>query len=183
MAIPAGDSIVLQWTSTDNSVALFILERGIDKAHLFPIISIRPQAPSASAMEYTWIDPRPANGPNYYHLKVIDHTGRSRYSAIRPVFSNVRSTELEVRTYSDGSALDVLFPDGAEVRSVILCQHSGQLVMELPVSPGAAMLRIGSSALLEGLYSIVACMADGTELSVPLNANGPMNKAYTSALE
>jgi hypothetical protein len=79
-----GAAALLQWqTSQEQNSRLFAIEKSTDGAGYAVIGSVDAAGSSSAARNYSFTDPTPQSGMNYYRLKQLDADGHFTYSPVR----------------------------------------------------------------------------------------------------
>lgn len=100
---PVPSGIQLDWqTATESNSAFFAVERMDETGAFQQIGQVAAAGNSASTTAYTFLDPQPLPGFNYYRLKMIDADGSSELSEVISVANRY------------GSFVGSLFPNPAE---------------------------------------------------------------------
>lgn len=82
------EQIELRWTTaSEENNNFFTIERSVNGNAFAPIAQIPGAGNSSQPLHYSFIDPHPANGINYYRLKQTDYNGQFSYSKIITVNS------------------------------------------------------------------------------------------------
>lgn len=82
----ANGSVQLDWTTTQEiNNSHFVIERSQDASHFSEIGSVPAAQPGALTQEYTFSDPKPLSGFNYYRLLQVDLDGRKEYHLMRRI--------------------------------------------------------------------------------------------------
>lgn len=77
------DQITLEWsTTTETNNSHFDVERSINGGNFERIGTVAGAGNTISEMNYSFVDPRPAAGLNYYRLKQVDFDGAFEYSSV-----------------------------------------------------------------------------------------------------
>ncbi len=85
----------LYWvTANEVNAANFVIERSTDGLYFTPIGTVKASGTSSNVQNYKLVDALPANGSNYYRLKMYDNNGAYTYSKtiIIRINSNVQLT-------------------------------------------------------------------------------------------
>lgn len=74
---------LVSWTTfTEENSKWFMLERSVDGTHYINIAAISAAGYSSIQKNYAIKDSKPANGNNYYRIKMIETNGRYEYSSV-----------------------------------------------------------------------------------------------------
>lgn len=93
--VPEGDQVRLTWaTATEKNSSHFIVERSTNNLDFVPIGHVNAAGNSTALIDYTFMDPHPMNGVNYYRLQLVDLNG-----------STERSNKIAVMFTGDGQRI------------------------------------------------------------------------------
>ena len=154
-AVKQGNTALLKWTTTpDNHTKLFEVQKSLDGRLFLPIGLVAAKSSNSTdpTTDYTFVDPLPIPGTDYYRLKEIESLGKSMLSNtvslnfVAPltvtIFPNpaIGFTEVIV-THADGPyVIQVLNPNG-------------NIVRQLSGLPGNPINTVGLSGL-RGIYTV-----------------------------
>lgn len=152
-AEPAQDKVRLYWeTFSEINHDYFSVEKSLDGTSFYELGTIRGTGDSFNKKSYSYIDPVPVAGVNYYRLKQVDYDGRQSKS---PVVSVKFSAETACRVFPafPTDHVTIQFPEkpGA-VRTVTLIDSSGRILRQWMVEPGERQQQISTGGLLPGSY-------------------------------
>ncbi len=163
-AAPEGKSVGLKWTTTEESNSdRFAIERGSDGKNWQKIDEVLSKGESQALVNYSYTDQQPANGRNFYRLKMIDKDETFAYSRIRQV--NI-SADSEHYLYPNPVS-DLLFlnKNGGEIARIKIADLQGRTVLESAKNPERG---ISVKSLSSGIYVLKIFNTDGTEDSQKL---------------
>lgn len=81
-----GTQAKLNWqTATETNNAGFHIERSFDARTWTSIAFVAGAGSTTTVQNYTYTDPNPQKGVNYYRLRQVDDGGQQKYSEVRPV--------------------------------------------------------------------------------------------------
>lgn len=134
----------------DVPVDHYKVERSTDMINYSPLGNI-VAARTSGTNNYTFTDPTPAAGWNYYRLKIVENT-REYYSAVRTVFIG-RDNQF---TLFPNPAQDHIFVNlppftGSQI-SLSLIDNQGRLIST--ITPQSTTVRLTLTKLAAGLYYI-----------------------------
>ncbi|MBE7170137.1 MAG: T9SS type A sorting domain-containing protein [Williamsia sp.] len=124
-AMSEESAVSLQWnTSIEYNTDKFVVERSHDGTGFASIGSVAAKGDSLHSTGYAFVDRQPANGLNYYRLKMLDKDGQFTYSSIvsvnlgsvnfRPaIYPNPVRTQLTVGGLTSGQAQTIRLVDQA----------------------------------------------------------------------
>ncbi|MDH7463579.1 T9SS type A sorting domain-containing protein [Chitinophagaceae bacterium 26-R-25] len=88
---------LLDWKVTEQqNTASFIVERSTDGEHYTAIGTIAAAGNYVDAKTYSFTDKSPANGLNYYRLKMVDIDGKYSYSPVKTLRFDAIAGELHI---------------------------------------------------------------------------------------
>ncbi|XZF15439.1 hypothetical protein ACTHGU_04830 [Chitinophagaceae bacterium MMS25-I14] len=138
-----GCQSLVQWKVADaEHFSHFVVERSADGLHFTAIADL----PYTDAADYSYTDPTPENGANYYRLKLVDIDAKYTYSKIASVNTSCGLNEVKVYPTITAGRIQILLPQGYDNSEIQLHNISGQSVNR-PVE-GSGTLR---SVNLDGL--------------------------------
>ncbi|HRD54684.1 MAG TPA: T9SS type A sorting domain-containing protein, partial [Flavobacteriales bacterium] len=162
---PVPSGIQLDWqTATESNSAFFAVERMDETGAFQQIGQVAAAGNSASTTAYTFLDPQPLPGFNYYRLKMIDADGSSELSEVVSVANRY------------GSFVGSLFPNPAvdQINVAIAATEdmdvnlrvfdaSGRLIREhrAHAVPGQPTVTMPLHGLESGQYLLMATLSNG----------------------
>lgn len=145
----------LNWqTRNDGNISYYAVESGIDGSQFTVIGTVPASNKTGSGHNYTFVDPNPKNGLNYYRLKMQDTTTHYVYSpAIALQLSGGPAPLLAIypNPVKYGFFL-VDLPAAANASVFRLSDVSGRIIKTLAVSAGVPQVRIDVPGLPRGTY-------------------------------
>jgi hypothetical protein len=152
---------LLQWqTAQEQNSRDYTIERSPDGIHYSAIGSVPAAGNSSLPSNYSFVDPAPLNGPNYYRLKESDLDGKFMYSGIRTLNFSLGSGQKLVWFQTGEKAVEVdLRPGSNELYTVT--DIGGRAIQQGQLSSGKLYL----SQLPAGLYVIQVITNTGTKLN------------------
>ena len=161
--------IELSWiTQTESNSSHFTLEHSVDATDFKPIGSLSAAGNSFGTIDYSFDDPDPNNGVNYYRLKQVDLDGTFTYTDIVPIeFKKSLATlvprpnpasssiQIDLPESSAGSCMATIYDTGGRiVRSVSIPAWIGPSFVNIPLNDlevGSYMIQlIGNDQMLAG---------------------------------
>lgn len=98
----SGDDVELEWvTATEESNALFTIERSSNGIDFEPVLFLDGAGDSDEVLRYTIVDNAPLNGRSYYRLKQTDFNGLFTYSEVVSVIVQHEVTESLFSLYNN----------------------------------------------------------------------------------
>ncbi|MEP7277936.1 MAG: T9SS type A sorting domain-containing protein [Bacteroidota bacterium] len=145
--------VQLNWQTLDevNSDA-FVVERSSNGTQFTTIDNV-PAAGHANI--YTFTDKIPANGNNYYRLRMVDKDGKAEYSKIIVVNCAANTASLSLYPNPASSYIVINHPFAGNNEQIRLISLQGNLVLQQKINPSSFQTRIILSGLRKGLYELV----------------------------
>lgn len=82
-AQPIGTQVELAWeTAWEQNADRFVVQRSSDLKEFGDIADVKARGTTSARSSYTFTDPNPTAGVNYYRLRQVDTDGTYRYSAV-----------------------------------------------------------------------------------------------------
>ncbi|MEP6512490.1 MAG: discoidin domain-containing protein [Parafilimonas sp.] len=144
-------TVLLEWKTTlETNTKYFAVERSSDNIHFSEIDRVDAANSGRFTVTYQSTDAHPANGINYYRLRMVDADNKITYSPIAVVrVSNSKSPLL----YPNPAAGIVNIAQGDEtIRLINLYDIAGRLLLSVPNSSSQNIINIPLSAYSNGLY-------------------------------
>ena len=151
----------LQWqTAQEQNSRDYSIERSTDGANYTPIGSVPAAGNSSMPLSYSFLDPAPVTGNNYYRLKEIDEDNHFMYSVIRVLYFGA-SQGRELFWFRTGDkAVEVDYRDGSN-EGYMVYDMNGRIVQQGQLSSGKLYL----NQVASGVYSVKIITVTGTELN------------------
>lgn len=137
-ATPQNNSSLLQWsTAQETNSSHFEVQRSADGAAYSTIGQVVAKGNSTAISRYSFTDPNPIAGRNYYRLKIVDNKGAVNYSAIRIVDKEGTAAAPEIYLTASGSSLHINGLTATGMVTIRMFNAAGQLVkkVQLPATP------------------------------------------------
>lgn len=152
--------VLLQWTTTEefNSES-FDIEHSVNGKNWTRLGIVKASGLSITATHYTFSDEIPANGNNFYRLKMTDFDKTFAYSIIRKVNFDKKS-DLVMISYPNPVS-DLVFiqmKDWTQVKTIQLIGVNGQIVYDSFDKP---VNQISVKGLVAGVYVLRLTLRDG----------------------
>ncbi len=149
----ASSSVLLVWeTAEEKNNDYFLIERSTDGVD-FEIVSERIPGSGNSeySSRYTWTDPTPAAGINYYRLKQVDLDGTVYYHGIRS--AKIEQGAFETRVFPNpvSEMLSIRF-SGEETSTISIMDMTGRQVFSAVAPEGLQTVEMDLSVLPSGNY-------------------------------
>jgi hypothetical protein len=148
----------LSWATSDEvNSDRFEVERSFDNKSWHLLGEVQANGNSNTPKNYHFTDDSPANGDNYYRLKMIDIDGKFEYSKHRSlVFDGLESVSVYPNPTTD--LINMKFSDSRSIYKIVLQTVSGQ-VLYTEKRPGHQAIDIQQYP--SGTYLLVVHRQDG----------------------
>lgn len=144
---------VLTWkTANEANVNSYSVERSTDGARYTSIGTVA--ATNRSEASYSFNDDKPANGANFYRLKMIDNDGKFKYSNI-VVISNRKGVKSYVYPNPATDRITVSHGKATSSATIRILDAEGRQMRAVGVQPGALQTSININELAKGNYVVV----------------------------
>ncbi len=133
--------VKLTWsTAMEVNNDRFTLERSSDGLHFTLIGTVPGKGDNNQPVDYSFTDPSPDQGSNYYRLTQFDRDGRSKILGVRTV--EVREIALRVGPNPAVNSIDIVFARGAW-REIKLYNSADQLLQTVTPASSVSRVKIG----------------------------------------
>ena len=148
-ASKSGNQSLLAWTtSSESDNQHFAIERSKDGKNFKEIGIVNSKGASYEKQDYTFIDPTPAKGFNYYRLKQVDFNGKYDYSKVEMV---ALKGFAEVMLYPNPAKESITIETSAtDKHDVKIMDYMGRIWLSKTLENDVNQLNIAS--LPKGLY-------------------------------
>jgi len=157
-AVKNTSGVLLSWeTFSETNTAYFEIERSSNGTDFVTIGKINAKGNSTTRQLYSFTDITPANGVNYYQLRMTDINGSFSYSNKVAVKNNSQLISISIFPNPVSSILQVQIPSKQNsMASIVISDASGKVVYRLqaPVSEGNNARSIPVAGLVNGLYQL-----------------------------
>lgn len=155
-AAAVGSQVALDWkTVSEINVKDFTIEWSADGTTWSTIGNTAAQ--NRNSNSYSFVHTSPVNGANYYRIRTNDADGKFTYSPVRIVNLKAKGAPMIVLVPNPVSTDAVLYiSKEAKARSVKVYDATGSLVRQLTVSSGSQQVRIATTTLSNGVYTVEA---------------------------
>ncbi|MBK9077378.1 MAG: T9SS type A sorting domain-containing protein [Flavobacteriales bacterium] len=141
----------VDWTTaTEIDNDRFEIERALDGEHFEHIGTMPGAGNSLQTLYYTFLDPHPHHGINYYRLRQVDHNGDHAYSPVRTVQFGSPVGEVRMVPNPGSSFVDVLWPQVEPGSLLVMHDATGREVSRVHLE--APRTTIDVSSLSRGVY-------------------------------
>ena len=159
-------TVLLQWTtSQEYNSESYDIEHSLNAKNWTSIGTVKASGQSNSDTHYMFTDANPANGNNFYRLKMIDlavdrNDGAFAYSTIRNVNFDKKS-DLVLISYPNPVAerISIQMKDWTQVKTIQLIGVNGQTVYDSFNKP---VNEISVKNLVRGVYVLRLTLRDGS---------------------
>ena len=169
-AIWDGTHVNVQWNvHSETGVSVYEVERSIDGVAFTKIGTVAPHAGSFAADAYSFADGQPADGDNFYRIKVVNQNGSDTYTNIAIV--SVPTGKMLIAVYpnpvKDGLIKLWFKNTKAGTYQVQLYSMDGKAILSKSIShPGsAATYTIRSGTIAQGIYHAIIRSSDGKSVA------------------
>lgn len=160
--VSLADQPSLQWhTLYDRSISYYVIEQSTDSTHFGAVSSITALGKDSAA--YSFTDPAPRTGINYYRLKIEDTAGHFIYSNIVAIQLAGTPTTLSVYPNPATGSITVSPPNVLAPSQFTLADMVGNVVKTIPVQKNVPQVTIDLTGLVNGVYKLI--WSDGSSYS------------------
>lgn len=157
----AEKEVQLTWkTSSETNSDFFEIQRSRDARNWHPLGRVQSAGESRVQTAYGYQDVAPADGDNYYRLKMVDSDGTFAFSQIRMVAWN--GLALAVFPNPAADRLEMNVKDWSEVAKVKVWNAGGGLVMETRREAGVVEKYLPLTGFKSGNYILQVEYRDGS---------------------
>jgi hypothetical protein len=157
-------TVELTWgTAMEVNNDHFTLERSNDGLHYTTIGTVPGKGDHNQPVDYSFTDPSPEQGSNYYRLTQTDRDGQSKILGTRTV--EVQEVALRVGPNPAVHSVDVVFSAGAW-REIKLYNSAEQLLQSFSPGTNTSRLKIGLQNYRGGTYYLAFISNNGQNKTV-----------------
>lgn len=158
-----GSAVAISWkTSTELNSSHFVVERSTDGKEWVAIGTIQAAGNISVEQNYAFTDAAPADGTNYYRLKIVDIDNSFKLSLIKT--ATFKATELVIVTGPNPASsylnINVSAPGNQPYR-LRLVNRSGQIVYDQKQTAATKRLQLNVSNYAEGTYFVEVSNTSG----------------------
>ncbi len=148
--------VVLQWqTASEQNTSHFNLERSKDGSNFFFIGKVDAAGNNNPIKKYSYTDNTPANGINFYRLKMIDTDGKFAYSSIVAVKKEDKNS-LQLFPNPAKNILYLQVSGENENAWIQILDLSGRIVKDQKIIlNGNSLLSLDISELPKSIYTLI----------------------------
>jgi hypothetical protein len=155
---PHNGQAILNWqTAQEENSKDFTIQRSTDGTTYTNIGTVPAAGNSTQPRSYTFIDPSPVTGNNYYRLMETDENNSTSYSSIRLLTISANSAQQLIWFITGAKSAEVNYRQGSN-ELYTMFDMTGRLIQEGQLNAGKLYL----SGLAAGIYSIQVVTATGT---------------------
>ena len=162
-AVPQNADILLNWTAVDNGAIQFTLQRSSD-GNTYTDIDEQTVAANIPGTHYSWKDPAPATGHNYYRL-ITGNDGNTSYSPVVSVEWRGASWGIGGIYLPQGGSQLTITIGSEKTRNITLSvfDATGRLLTSTPgiVTTPSTRFTLDIPNLAQGQYFLRAVSTDG----------------------
>ncbi|MBK7308943.1 MAG: T9SS type A sorting domain-containing protein [Chitinophagaceae bacterium] len=164
-AIADGNKVRLNWeAANEQEVFKYEIEKSLSATNFSFLTSVNSRQMSQSA--YVDFDNNPAQGWNYYRLKIIDKSGRFTYSPVRPVKFTKGQEQVKIFPVPATDILNVLLPSSyVNTATLLLYGIDGKFIATL--KPSVNNVKMNVKPLTGGTYVLRIIKANGESETYP----------------
>ncbi|WP_428657890.1 T9SS type A sorting domain-containing protein [Runella sp.] len=167
-AVKEGQSAVLSWSTTEETNSeRFDIEHSLNAKNWQKIGVVLSKGESEALERYLFTDTNPANGTNFYRLRMVDRDGTSAYTRAKSLEFDIK---VETALYPNPVADRLLIKaqDMTKIKSVSLLNLQGKVVLESSIVPTNGLDVIN---LPTGLYVVQVVNVNGSVNSFKVMKN------------
>ena len=151
-----GSAVAITWkTETEINSSHFVVERSTDGKDWVAIGTVQTSGNISVAQNYAFTDPSPADGTNYYRLRIVDIDNAFELSMIKT--ATFRATDLVIVTGPNPARsylnINVTAPGNQPYR-LRLVNRSGQVVYDQKQAASTKRLQLNVSNYADGTYFV-----------------------------
>lgn len=155
-AVKKSTGIQLNWeTLTEQNTSHFDVERSTDGTHFSYLGRVNAAGNSADKKTYSFTDASPANGINFYRLKMTDLDGSNSYSRIIAVRNSNANMDLQLFPNPANDVLQIQIPSNRkEAATLMITDATGKTVLKksIQLNEGQNSISLPVTQLSKGLY-------------------------------
>ena len=157
-----GNAGLLQWTTSQEiNSDYFEVMRSPDGVSFKAIGRVTATGNSSVKKEYSFTDPTPVKGMNYYHLKMMNRNGDYRYSYTR-VLEFSGEEEINIYPNPAKNILNIILTDKytSQPAWIEVYNQSGQLTLTRKIAAGQRVFQLEVGKWSNGVYILKIIPAD-----------------------
>ncbi len=120
--------VEVEWTmKSETNIERYVVEKSANAQQFLQAGAVQPKVSFSMSSAYTWFDPIPFDGDNYYRIKFLDYSGEAKYSNTAKV--NFKTTEGIFVVTNNSNSLIIAFKYIKKGKySLSLINNAGQKV-------------------------------------------------------
>ena len=153
----SGDQPLLQWIArNDKSIFYYVVERGTDSTALTVLTSLQPDTKDPGNHSYSFTDPSPRAGANFYRLKMVDTSGTFTYSSTIKIQAKGKTDLLSVYPNPVKYGFtQVDIPAPAHPSHLQVLDMTGKVIKSQDIDANIPQVRVNLPGLLKGTYKLI----------------------------
>jgi hypothetical protein len=153
----SGDQPQLQWIArNDKSIFYYVVERGTDSTALSVLTSLQPNTKDPGNHSYSFTDPSPRAGANFYRLKMVDTSGTFTYSSTIKIQAKGKTDLLSVYPNPVKYGFtQVDIPAPAHPSHLQVLDMTGKVIKSQDIEANIPQIRVNLPGLLKGTYKLI----------------------------
>lgn len=155
----AGTALLSWTTANETNSRHFDVERSTDGQIWKTLGAVAAAGESSTAANYTFPDPAPARGINFYRLKMIDLDATFSYSGIVSLEFDAAEEAAEIAAYPNPATQQLKIRNSERVKTLSLVSLSGKPVVETGSLTEAG---IDLQHVAPGIYVLALTLHDGS---------------------
>ena len=158
-----GTQVALSWkTELEINSSHFDIERSTDSKQWSSIGTVQASGNVSVEKSYSFTDAAPANGINYYRLKIVDIDAKFEYSPIKTVSFTATALNVIAGPNPAYSFLNInVSAPGSDPYRLRLINRSGQVVFDQKYAASTTRLQLSVSNYADGTYFLEVTNGSG----------------------
>jgi hypothetical protein len=158
-----GSGVGISWkTSLEVNSSHFDIERSGDSKSWTSIGTVQASGNVSVEQSYSFTDAAPANGTNYYRLKIVDIDSKFDYSPIKSVSFTATALNVIASPNPASSFINInVTAPGNEPYRLRLINRSGQVVFDQKYAASTGRLQLAVSNYADGSYFLEVTNSNG----------------------
>ena len=158
-----GTGVALSWkTELEINSSHFDIERSTDSKQWNSIGTVQAAGNISAEQSYSFTDATPANGMNYYRLKIVDIDAKFEYSPIKTVSFTATALNVIAGPNPAYSLLNInVSAPGNDPYRLRLINRSGQVVFDQKYAASTTRLQLSVSNYADGTYFLEVTNGSG----------------------
>ena len=161
-----GEAVQLDWrTASERNNSHFEVERSGDSRNWTTIGRVAGSGDSDRELYYSFLDPAPQAGLNYYRLRQVDFDGQYDYSALVQLYLE-QPHKLSASPNPSAAQLRLSWPAELPQGSLSIYALDGRRLYQWTLAAGQLEQNLEAAQLPPGVYLARLCDPAGSELDV-----------------